>query len=238
MGSGRLLAASRADVVLREDVIECSSDPRPNAFFDLNSRVLRVYHGPIYGNPFSTVPANSINVGAFAPRFSGPPPGMTGQHFSGGPPGTPPQGYNSGYQSNTGKPRDSPAMNHNTWGGSQAGVNGANHGPASNSQGGNGGSGGNAMPGAWVNDNNTNQNNSNRWGGHNQNSGQDNQNTGWGGNGNGDSSNNLSPDQSGWGAQNQNDSNKNNNSWGDNNNQSSGQQNNDNSGWGGNGDFK
>lgn len=139
---GRLLSESRADVVLREDVIECSSDPRPNAFFDMNSRVLRVYHGPVYGNPFSTVPAHALTVGSFAPRFGGPPPAHTGMYT--GPPKTPQQGSQNNnnlvfHQSNMGKSR-SPVANNNVqndaWGGSTAG-------------------GGNAMPGAWGSNNDT-----------------------------------------------------------------------------------
>lgn len=46
---GRVIKPSRADVVLREDVVEGPTDPRPNAFFDPKTGVLRVYHGPVYG---------------------------------------------------------------------------------------------------------------------------------------------------------------------------------------------
>jgi hypothetical protein len=51
----RLVQPSRSEVVVREDVVEGPMDPRPNAFFDSRTGILRVYHGPVYGNPFSTL---------------------------------------------------------------------------------------------------------------------------------------------------------------------------------------
>ena len=81
---GRIVQPSRADVVLREDVIECPSDPRPNSFFDSKTGVLRVYHGPVYGNPYATLVPSSMNqipIGTFPPlpgQFGGPTPHMVG----------------------------------------------------------------------------------------------------------------------------------------------------------------
>ncbi len=34
-----------------EHVVECPGDPRPNCFYDMESRHACVYHGPFYGNP-------------------------------------------------------------------------------------------------------------------------------------------------------------------------------------------
>ncbi|KFY21743.1 hypothetical protein V493_07164 [Pseudogymnoascus sp. VKM F-4281 (FW-2241)] len=69
----RLILPSRAEVIIREDVLENPSDPRPNAFFDARTGMLRVYHGPIYGNPGgSLVPlqAQHIPIGTPAPPTS------------------------------------------------------------------------------------------------------------------------------------------------------------------------
>lgn len=58
---------SRSEVVIREDVIETPSDPRPNAFFDASNGMLRVYHGPKWGNPMGSLPANyppRCNIGS------------------------------------------------------------------------------------------------------------------------------------------------------------------------------
>lgn len=75
----RVIKPSRGEVVLREDVIECPSDPRPNAFFDTRTGVLRVYHGPVYGNPLSTlIPLSSTMATS-----------TSGTNIQGGPP--PPQ---------------------------------------------------------------------------------------------------------------------------------------------------
>jgi len=66
----RLILPSRAEVIIREDVLENPSDPRPNAFFDARTGMLRVYHGPLYGNPGgSLVPlqAQHVPIGTPAP---------------------------------------------------------------------------------------------------------------------------------------------------------------------------
>lgn len=69
----RLILPSRAEVIIREDVLENTSDPRPNAFFDARTGMLRVYHGPMYGNPGgSLVPlqAQHVPIGTPAPPTS------------------------------------------------------------------------------------------------------------------------------------------------------------------------
>ncbi|KFZ02924.1 hypothetical protein V502_11393 [Pseudogymnoascus sp. VKM F-4520 (FW-2644)] len=69
----RLILPSRAEVIIREDVLENASDPRPNAFFDARTGMLRVYHGPMYGNPGgSLVPlqAQHVPIGTPAPPTS------------------------------------------------------------------------------------------------------------------------------------------------------------------------
>ncbi|KFY41621.1 hypothetical protein V494_02891 [Pseudogymnoascus sp. VKM F-4513 (FW-928)] len=69
----RLILPSRAEVIIREDVLENASDPRPNAFFDARTGMLRVYHGPMYGNPtVSLVPlqAQHVPIGTPAPPTS------------------------------------------------------------------------------------------------------------------------------------------------------------------------
>lgn len=60
-------------MIIREDVLENPSDPRPNAFFDARTGMLRVYHGPMYGNPGgSLVPlqAQHVPIGTPAPPTS------------------------------------------------------------------------------------------------------------------------------------------------------------------------
>ncbi|RKF81849.1 hypothetical protein GcM3_031025 [Golovinomyces cichoracearum] len=62
----QIIQASRAEVVIREDVIESHNDPRPNAFFDSKTGILRVYHGPVYGNPLATlIPTKAPQIGSF-----------------------------------------------------------------------------------------------------------------------------------------------------------------------------
>lgn len=45
----------QAHVVRVEHAVESPYDPRPNAFYDNGNGVMRVYHGPFYGNPHSTL---------------------------------------------------------------------------------------------------------------------------------------------------------------------------------------
>ncbi|KAH8169728.1 hypothetical protein LIA77_10272 [Sarocladium implicatum] len=44
-----LIGPIRAEVVQTERVIETQEDPPPNAYYDHENNVLRVYHGPVYG---------------------------------------------------------------------------------------------------------------------------------------------------------------------------------------------
>lgn len=46
-----LIMPVRAEVLQVEHAIEEIEDPRPNAFHDAQHNILRVYHGPVYGNP-------------------------------------------------------------------------------------------------------------------------------------------------------------------------------------------
>ncbi|UNI21352.1 hypothetical protein JDV02_007348 [Purpureocillium takamizusanense] len=48
-----LIEPIRAEVVQTEKVIEGPEDPPPNAYYDPEHGVLRVYHGPVYGNHYS-----------------------------------------------------------------------------------------------------------------------------------------------------------------------------------------
>ncbi|KAL0930808.1 uncharacterized protein CTRU02_213543 [Colletotrichum truncatum] len=47
-----LIMPVRAEVLQVEHTIEGAEDPRPNAFHDPQHGVVRVYHGPAYGNPY------------------------------------------------------------------------------------------------------------------------------------------------------------------------------------------
>lgn len=48
-----LIGPIRAQVVQTEPVVETAEDPPPNAFYDAQHNIMRVYHGPVYGNHFS-----------------------------------------------------------------------------------------------------------------------------------------------------------------------------------------
>ncbi|KAI9167502.1 hypothetical protein HJFPF1_03630 [Paramyrothecium foliicola] len=45
-----LIEPIRAEVVQTERVVETPEDPPPNAFFDTDHNIIRVYYGPVYGN--------------------------------------------------------------------------------------------------------------------------------------------------------------------------------------------
>lgn len=47
----RFILPSRSEVLMLVDVIEGPNDPRPNAFYDVRTKTVQVYHGPFYGNP-------------------------------------------------------------------------------------------------------------------------------------------------------------------------------------------
>jgi hypothetical protein len=50
-----LVLPIRAELFQVEHAIEAPEDPVPNAFVDTNQGVVRVYHGPRYGNPWATL---------------------------------------------------------------------------------------------------------------------------------------------------------------------------------------
>ncbi|KFY41605.1 hypothetical protein V495_04874 [Pseudogymnoascus sp. VKM F-4514 (FW-929)] len=222
----RLILPSRAEVIIREDVLENPSDPRPNAFFDARTGMLRVYHGPMYGNPGgSLVPlqAQHVPIGTPAPPTSawtnpwaGMMGGMTGrwpfgvsqrggggdqgmQH--GGPTGN--KNYSSGNKFNR-------SRNNSRGKVEQHGNDDIDNGSSpdtGDSQ---------PMPGSFNNDDNQNDNSG--WGTSND-SGNDNSNDDAWGTGN-DTTNNDSPDNGGqvdsWGTDNNNS--PGNDDWGTNNN--------------------
>ena len=47
-----LIRPIRAEVMQVEHTVEGPEDPRPNAFVDERNNIVRVYHGPAYGNPY------------------------------------------------------------------------------------------------------------------------------------------------------------------------------------------
>lgn len=217
----RVLSASRADVVLREDVIECKSDPIPNAFFDIKTGVLRVYHGPIYGNPFaSLIPLSSTMraTGNFSPPlFSGPPPQQqvdppplpsSPQSTTQIKPGSPENGWmqilaglisaakaNNNAQSSSSAPAVSGGDN---WGDTSNAVTTQPSGQDHGSQGNTDSWGGDGGAAQTSGQNNGDQTNNDSWGGDNEQaqSGRgDAKGDAWGGNANLSSNNNSS----GWG---------------------------------------
>lgn len=50
-----LLMPVNAQVLQVEHSVECADDPRPNAFYDSEHGVMRVYHGAAYGNPYGAL---------------------------------------------------------------------------------------------------------------------------------------------------------------------------------------
>ncbi|KAI1085667.1 hypothetical protein F5B20DRAFT_11843 [Whalleya microplaca] len=52
MRQGNFLLPPRSRVMQVEHAVEDNEDPRPNAFFDHENGIMRVYHGPAYGNPY------------------------------------------------------------------------------------------------------------------------------------------------------------------------------------------
>ncbi|KAG9232027.1 hypothetical protein BJ875DRAFT_497824 [Amylocarpus encephaloides] len=81
----QIIQPVRAEVIMREDVLEGPSDPRPNAFYCAKTGVLRVYHGPQYGNPYATIlPHPPMPIGTYphhVGQFMGAP-----TQIPGGPP--------------------------------------------------------------------------------------------------------------------------------------------------------
>ncbi|KZL67038.1 hypothetical protein CI238_04700 [Colletotrichum incanum] len=76
-----LIMPIRAEVLQVEHTIEGVEDPRPNAFHDPQHGVLRVYHGPAYGNPYGMLyPARDPNK---APLPMGAPHPLQNPYFHG-----------------------------------------------------------------------------------------------------------------------------------------------------------
>lgn len=94
-----LIAPIRAQVVQTEDVVETPDDPPPNAFYDAESNIMRVYYGPVYGNHThrSLYPKRDSNTAAAASLPVGMPhPTQNPYHYGGFQQLPPPQGYGSG----------------------------------------------------------------------------------------------------------------------------------------------
>ncbi len=73
-GTTRAILPTAAHVLIVEHMLEVPSDPRPNAFFDSRTGILRVYHGNIYGNPTgSLLPVSAQNVQSSQLGSSGSP---------------------------------------------------------------------------------------------------------------------------------------------------------------------
>ena len=92
----------RPHVVHVEHSFESPRDPRPNAFYDNGSDAMRVYHGPVYGNPQGVLyprtrdvphPQRALPSGAphpsYNPWYHGFPP-QQGERQASAPPGPPP----------------------------------------------------------------------------------------------------------------------------------------------------
>ncbi|GJC86774.1 hypothetical protein ColLi_09612 [Colletotrichum liriopes] len=76
-----LIMPIRAEVLQVEHTIEGVEDPRPNAFHDPQHGVVRVYHGPAYGNPYGMLyPARDPNK---APLPMGVPHPLQNPYFYG-----------------------------------------------------------------------------------------------------------------------------------------------------------
>ncbi|KAK1457075.1 hypothetical protein CMEL01_16086 [Colletotrichum melonis] len=76
-----LIMPIRAEVIQVEHTIEGVEDPRPNAFHDPQHGVVRVYHGPAYGNPYGLLyPARDPNN---APLPMGVPHPLQNPYFYG-----------------------------------------------------------------------------------------------------------------------------------------------------------
>ncbi|GKT87920.1 hypothetical protein Ct61P_05770 [Colletotrichum tofieldiae] len=76
-----LIMPTRAEVLQVEHTIEGVEDPRPNAFHDPQHGVVRVYHGPAYGNPYGMLyPARDPNK---APLPMGVPHPLQNPYFYG-----------------------------------------------------------------------------------------------------------------------------------------------------------
>ncbi|XXH04868.1 Dephospho-CoA kinase cab5 [Hypoxylon texense] len=75
----------RPHVVQVEHAVEVQEDPRPNAFFDNANGVMRVYHGPVYGNPYGVLYPNRVYGNQSLPSPIGTPHPMQNPGYNGFP---------------------------------------------------------------------------------------------------------------------------------------------------------
>jgi len=90
-----LVLPPRSTVLQVEHAVETASDPRPNAFMDNSNGILRVYHGPMYGNAWGALYSSRAWPNQPLPHEI--PHNMNNQYYPGfnggyGPPGLPANG--------------------------------------------------------------------------------------------------------------------------------------------------
>ncbi|KAH6984863.1 hypothetical protein BKA56DRAFT_671324 [Ilyonectria sp. MPI-CAGE-AT-0026] len=95
-----LIEPVRAEVVQTERVVETPEDPAPNAFYDQEHNIVRVYYGPVYGNhhgnalyPSRTANAQPLPMGIPHPTQNPYYYGFNNQQQPQQQPPPPPQGY-------------------------------------------------------------------------------------------------------------------------------------------------
>ncbi|ROV99088.1 hypothetical protein VMCG_06647 [Cytospora schulzeri] len=88
-----LIMPVRSKVLQCEHTVEGPSDPRPNAFVDSGKGIVRVYHGPTWGNHTAELygRVNPAKQPSPLPPSARPPPDFHG--YPPGPPGPVPPGY-------------------------------------------------------------------------------------------------------------------------------------------------
>ncbi|OTA91809.1 hypothetical protein M434DRAFT_388184 [Hypoxylon sp. CO27-5] len=79
-----ILLPRRSRVLSVEHAVEIPQDPQPNAFYDNVNGVMRVYHGPIYGNPYGELYPQRVYGGQSLPV--GTPHPMQNPVYNGFPP--------------------------------------------------------------------------------------------------------------------------------------------------------
>ncbi|KAH9900624.1 hypothetical protein F4778DRAFT_782151 [Xylariomycetidae sp. FL2044] len=62
-----LLMPPRHDIFTLEHAVETNQDPRPNAYYDSQNGIMRVYHGPAYGNPYGHLYPQQTYHGKYLP---------------------------------------------------------------------------------------------------------------------------------------------------------------------------
>ncbi|KAL2282795.1 hypothetical protein FJTKL_10405 [Diaporthe vaccinii] len=133
-----LIMPIKSNVVQCEHTIEGPNDPRPNAFIDSGKGIVRIYHGPVWGNHTGEL-YGAVNPSKLSPlptsarpHFDYPPIWTGPQHYDqyppyhphppyvpfppGGPshrsrPGGPPPGTPVGQNATAGQPPNGPAAN-------------------------------------------------------------------------------------------------------------------------------